>query len=65
MKMNCYGLGLYLEFLSRIRGRIITQIRVVDFIIFETEDVDRPLGLLSISGYKAGKIAFIFPKEAF
>ena len=26
--------------------------RVVDFIIFETEDVDRPLGLLSISGYK-------------
>ena len=36
--------------------------RVVDVIIFETEDVDRPLGLLSISGYKAGKIAFIFPK---
>ena len=28
-------------------------------------DVDRPLGLLSISGYKAGKIALIFPKEAF
>ena len=39
--------------------------QVVDFIIFETMDVERPLGLLSISGYKAGKIEFIFPKEAF
>lgn len=39
--------------------------QVVDFIIFETMDTERSLGLLSISGYKAGKIAFIFPKEAF
>ena len=39
--------------------------QVVDFIIFETMDKERSLGLLSISGYKAGKIEFIFPKEAF
>ena len=39
--------------------------QVVDFIIFETMDTERSLGLLSISGYKAGKIEFIFPKEAF
>ncbi|UVJ42906.1 Imm45 family immunity protein [Pseudomonas sp. LS1212] len=37
--------------------------KCVDFMIFETQDEDRPYGLMISSGYKAGLILIRLPKE--
>ena len=55
MKVNYYGLEIYLEFFIRDKGENYYIDQVIDFIIFETMDAERSLGLLSISGYKAGE----------
>lgn len=57
--------GDLLRVFIRDKNEIYYIDQVIDFMFFETGDINNPIGLLSISGYKAGKIEFIFPKEAF
>lgn len=38
--------------------------RAFDLMFFNTGHFDGAIGLIIISGYKAGKIAFVFPAEA-
>jgi len=38
--------------------------KCVDFMVFETQDEDRPYGLMVISGYKAWLILIRLPKES-
>lgn len=39
--------------------------QVFDLMVFESNDEEYPLGLISITGQKSGKIFFHFPKNAF
>lgn len=47
----------------RVRG-IYPYEDIVDFMVFETQQDDRPYGLLVSSGYKAGLILVRLPEES-